>query len=270
MGKIARDCFLLRLPEPAARQQHVHGATAVRYRAVRVQPHHRKAHEKLKKPVVATGDASKTRKTPAGRAILMAGQGFTDADGSRRRLHAHHRRNAERISTTSAKKSGEVNATNTNKIADMIEKSALSRVVFSTVHRRRRGAAELHYGRAPRKSTVTRCRRLSKRLKRARLHQQARLLRFVHDGAKARGGQRSARHLVGSRGSVGSSFVATMSGISEVNPLSALHLPCVNTANSSRTAATFPALICRRKSARARRRSRPRCTHHPIRDVPRL
>ena len=180
--------------------------------------------EKFQKPVVATCDVHfLDPEDEVYRRIIMAGKGFSDAD-EQAPLYLHTTEAMmEEFSYLGTAKAHEVVIENPNKIADMIEKISPVRpdkcppVIDNSDQQLRdicyKKAHEMYGENLP--DVVT------ERLERE-LHSiisngfavmyiiaQKLVWKSNEDG-----------YLVGSRGSVGSSFVATMAGITEVNPLS--------------------------------------------------
>lgn len=185
--------------------------------------------EELNKPVVATCDVHfLDPEDELYRRIIMAGKGFKDAD---MQAPLYLRTTEEMLSEFSylgAEKAREVVITNTNRIADQIERispvrpdkcppviensaETLTQICYDKAHSM--------YG--PKLPEI-----VEARLKRE-------LDSIIGNGfavmyiiaQKLVWKSNEDGYLVGSRGSVGSSFVATMSGITEVNPLPA-HYYC--------------------------------------------
>lgn len=179
--------------------------------------------EQFNKPVVATCDVHfMDPEDEIYRRIIMAGNGFEDADKQAPLYLRTTEEMLEEFSYLGAEKAEEVVITNTNRIADMIEK-------ISPIHPDKyppviensdRDLKNICYKKAHEVYGDPLPEIVEKRLEKE-LHSiisngyavmyiiaQKLVWKSNEDG-----------YLVGSRGSVGSSFAATMSGITEVNPL---------------------------------------------------
>ena len=187
--------------------------------------------EQFKKPVVATCDVHfLDPEDEIYRRIIMAGKGFEDADDQAPLYLRTTEEMLEEFAYLGSDKAYEVVITNTNMIADMVDvmspvrpdkcppvipdsDKTLTDICYNKAHEM--------YGN-PLPDIVKN--RLDKELNSIITNgfavmyiiAQKLVWKSVEDG-----------YLVGSRGSVGSSFVATMSGITEVNPLSP-HYYCTN------------------------------------------
>lgn len=182
-----------------------------------------KLGEQFKKPVVATCDVHfMDPQDEIYRRIIMAGNGFSDADNQAPLYLRTTEEMLEEFSYLGSEKAEEVVITNTNKIADMIEKISpihpdkfppviensdqdLKNICFAKAH-------EI-YG-DPLPQIVEE--RLEKELHSIISNGYAVMYIIAQ---KLVWKSNEDGYLVGSRGSVGSSFAATMSGITEVNPL---------------------------------------------------
>ena len=187
--------------------------------------------EKYGKPVVATCDAHYFDEEEAlYRRILMAGQGYKDVEGDEGLYFRTTDEMMEEFAYLGEEKAYEVVIRNTNLIADMIEniqpvpEGKFPPKIDGAEEYLRKACderAEAMYG-SPLPEEIRE--RLDLELNSiidngyAVMYRSAEMLvqKSLADG-----------YLVGSRGSVGSSFAATMSGITEVNPLPA-HYLCPN------------------------------------------
>ena len=180
--------------------------------------------EQYHKPVVATCDVHFLNpEDEVYRRIIMAGKGFKDADDQAPLYFRTTDEMLEEFSYLGAEKAEEVVITNTNRIADMCERISPVRpdkcppviensdqILRNICYER----AHAIYGNNLPEVVVERLERelnsiISNGFAVMYIIAQKLVWKSNEDG-----------YLVGSRGSVGSSFVATMSGITEVNPLS--------------------------------------------------
>lgn len=184
--------------------------------------------EKYGKPVAATCDVHFLNpEDELYRRILQAGKGFADAD---RQAELYFRTTEEMLDEFAylgEDKAFEVVVTNTNKIADMIEK-------ISPVHPDKCPPVIPDSDKTLREICYKKAHEIYgpdlPELVEARLERE--LTSIISNGfavmyiiaQKLVWDSNDHGYLVGSRGSVGSSFVATMSGITEVNPLSAHYI----------------------------------------------
>ena len=180
--------------------------------------------DKFNKPVVATCDVHfLDPEDEVYRRIIMAGKGFKDADSQAPLFLRTTDEMLCEFSYLGSDKAKEVVITNTNKIADMIETMSPVRPdkCPPVIEDSDKALTDICYNRAHELYGDPLPQIVEERLKKE-LHSiitngfavmyiiaQKLVWKSVEDG-----------YLVGSRGSVGSSFVATMSGITEVNPLS--------------------------------------------------
>ncbi|MGB8453692.1 MAG: PolC-type DNA polymerase III [Anaerocolumna sp.] len=190
-----------------------------------------KLGEEFNKLVVATCDVHfMDPEDEIYRRIIMAGKGFKDADDQPPLYFRTTGEMLEEFTYLGRDKAYEVVITNTNKIADMIEKISPVRPdkCPPVIEDSDKTLREICYNKAHSMYGPNLPKQVEERLEHE-LHSiitngfavmyiiaQKLVWKSNEDG-----------YLVGSRGSVGSSFVATMSGITEVNPLAA-HYYCTH------------------------------------------
>ncbi|MFI3171239.1 MAG: PolC-type DNA polymerase III [Eubacteriales bacterium] len=183
-----------------------------------------KLGEQFNKPVVATCDVHFLDPEDATyRAIIMAGKGFADADNQPPLFLRTTEEMLAEFEYLGADKAYEVVVESTNTIADMVEKITPVRpdkcppVIENSDQELRDicyDKAHEWYGKDLPEMVVARLEReLNSIISNGYSVMYIIAQKLVWDSV-------DAGYLVGSRGSVGSSFVATMAGITEVNPLS--------------------------------------------------
>ena len=180
--------------------------------------------EQFKKPVVATCDVHfMDPGDEVYRRIIMSGKGFDDADNHAPLYLRTTEEMLEEFSYLGSEKAEEVVITNPQKIADQVEKISPIRAgkFPPIIEDSDKTLRKICYDRAHEIYGEDLPEIVSSRLERE-------LNSIISNGyavmyiiaQKLVWKSNEDGYLVGSRGSVGSSFVATMSGITEVNPLS--------------------------------------------------
>ena len=188
-----------------------------------------KLGEQFKKPVVATCDVHfMDPQDEIYRRIIMAGNGFSDADEQAPLYLRTTEEMLEEFAYLGSEKAEEVVITNPNKIADMCEKIAPVRPDKCPpfIENSDQMLRDICYNKAHSMYGEELPPIVKERLDRE-------LNSIISNGyavmyiiaQKLVWKSNEDGYLVGSRGSVGSSFAATMSGITEVNPLQA-HYRC--------------------------------------------
>lgn len=184
--------------------------------------------EQFLKPVVATCDVHfLDPEDEIYRRIIMAGQGFKDADEQAPLFLRTTEEMLKEFAYLGSEKAEEVVITNTNRIADMCEKISPVRPdkCPPVIENSDQMLRDICYNKAHKMYGDPLPEIVQERLDRE-------LNSIISNGyavmyiiaQKLVWKSNEDGYLVGSRGSVGSSFVATMSGITEVNPLHAHYL----------------------------------------------
>ncbi len=184
--------------------------------------------EQFHKPVVATCDVHfLDPEDEIYRRIIMAGQGFKDADEQAPLFLRTTEEMLKEFAYLGSEKAEEVVITNTNRIADMCEKISPVRPdkCPPIIENSDQMLRDICYNKAHKMYGDPLPEIVQERLDRE-------LNSIISNGyavmyiiaQKLVWKSNEDGYLVGSRGSVGSSFVATMSGITEVNPLHAHYL----------------------------------------------
>lgn len=187
-----------------------------------------KLGEQFKKPVVATCDVHfMDPQDEVYRRIIMTGKGFTDADDQAPLYLRTTDEMLEEFSYLGGEKAREVVITNPQRIADMVEKISPIRAgkFPPVIENSDQDLRNICYNQAHALYGETLPAIVEARLERE-------LNSIISNGyavmyiiaQKLVWKSNEDGYLVGSRGSVGSSFVATMAGITEVNPLSPHYL----------------------------------------------
>lgn len=187
--------------------------------------------DKYDKPVVATCDAHfLDPEDEIYRRVIMAGKGFKDADNQPPLYYRTTEEMLEEFRYLGSAKAKEIVIKNTNMIADMIENISPVRPdkCPPVIEDSDKTLRQICYDKAHSMYGPNLPEQVEKRLE----HE---LNSIISNGfavmyiiaQKLVWKSNEDGYLVGSRGSVGSSFVATMAGITEVNPLAA-HYYCTN------------------------------------------